>query len=45
MRFGDKLRTLRRSRQMTLVQLAHILGYSTHTYISELESGKKTAAK
>jgi transcriptional regulator with XRE-family HTH domain len=40
-RFGEKLRTLRTAHELTLQQLAGELGYSTHAYISELESGKK----
>ena len=40
-RFGEKLRTLRVGRQLTLQQLAAALGYSTHAYISEIEAGKK----
>jgi transcriptional regulator with XRE-family HTH domain len=40
-RFGEKLRTLRKNRQMTLLQLAEALDYSTHSYLSELESNKK----
>jgi transcriptional regulator with XRE-family HTH domain len=40
-RFGEKLRTLRTQRGMTLKELALELGLSAHGYISELESGKK----
>ncbi len=40
-RFGEKLRTLRTRRGMTLKELALQLGHSAHGYISELESGKK----
>jgi len=40
-RFGEKLRMLRRGKGLTLAQLAVKLGYSTHTYISEIENGKK----
>jgi transcriptional regulator with XRE-family HTH domain len=40
-RFGEKLRALRVEHQLTLQQLATELGYATHGYISELESGKK----
>ena len=40
-RFGEKLRALRTGRHFTLQQLAVELGYSTHGYISELESGRK----
>jgi transcriptional regulator with XRE-family HTH domain len=40
-RFGEKLRTLRRQRQMTLQELARATGHIAHGYISELERGKK----
>jgi len=40
-RFGEKLRTLRTQRGLTLKELALRLGLSAHGYISELESGKK----
>jgi transcriptional regulator with XRE-family HTH domain len=40
-RFGEKLRTLRTARQMTLKELASALGLTAHGYISEIESGKK----
>ena len=40
-RFGEKLRTLRTQRGMTLKELAVALGHAAHGYISELESGKK----
>ncbi len=40
-RFGEKLRSLRTMHELTLQQLAAELGYATHAYISELESGKK----
>jgi len=35
-RFGEKLRTLRTNRGMTLKQLALALGLRAHGYISEL---------
>jgi transcriptional regulator with XRE-family HTH domain len=41
MNFGAKLRALRSSRGMTLKVLAANLGYSTHGYLSEIESGSK----
>jgi transcriptional regulator with XRE-family HTH domain len=40
-KFGEKLRVLRKQRRMTLQQLADALGYTTHSYLSEIESGKK----
>ncbi len=40
-RFGEKLHALRTAHELTLQQLAAELGYATHAYISELESGKK----
>lgn len=40
-RFGEKLRTLRARRGMTLKELAGELGLTAHGYISELEAGKK----
>ena len=40
-RFGEKLHTLRTQKGMTLKGLASELGYSTHSYISEIEAGKK----
>lgn len=40
-RFGEKLRALRLHRQMTLKSLAAALGLGTHSYLSELENGKK----
>lgn len=41
-RFGEKVHNLRSYHQLTLVELARRLGYSTHSYISEIESGQKT---
>lgn len=41
-RFGEKLHLLRVHHNLTLVQLALLLGYQTHSYISEIESGHKT---
>ena len=40
-RFGEKLRTLRNHRGLTLTQLASELGYKAHGHLSEIESGKK----
>lgn len=39
--FGQKLHTLRTRRGLTLKSLAATLGMDTHSYLSELESGKK----
>jgi XRE family transcriptional regulator of biofilm formation len=41
-RFGEKLRSLRKHHSMTLQQLAETMEYTTHSYISEIESGQKT---
>ena len=40
-RFGEKLHTLRLRHEMTLQELANELGLNSHSYISELEAGKK----
>jgi len=40
-RFGEKLRTLRRQRGMTLKELSRELGFKSHSYISTMEFGKK----
>ena len=40
-RFGEKLRKLRKANKLTLVELADALGYMTHSYLSEVESGRK----
>jgi transcriptional regulator with XRE-family HTH domain len=40
-RFGEKLRILRIQHRMSLQGLAYKLGLTAHSYISELESGKK----
>ncbi|HLL16044.1 MAG TPA: helix-turn-helix transcriptional regulator [Pyrinomonadaceae bacterium] len=40
-RFGEKLHALRARRELTLQELAHELGLTSHSYISELEAGKK----
>jgi transcriptional regulator with XRE-family HTH domain len=40
-RFGEKLRTLRTQHGMTLRELARALGYSTHSYITEVETGRR----
>jgi transcriptional regulator with XRE-family HTH domain len=43
-RLGQKIRTLREQRGMTLMQMAVALGYPTHrhSYLSEIETGKRT---
>ena len=40
-KFGEKLRILRTQHRLSLQELAHKLGINAHSYISELESGKK----
>lgn len=40
-RLGEKVRLLRRRRGMTIKQLALALGFPSHSYISEIENGKK----
>lgn len=40
-RFGEKLRILRLNRGLTLAEMAQKLGYSTHAYLSEIETGRK----
>ena len=42
-RFGEKLRTLRTQRHMTVRELAQALGYTIHSnsYISLIENGKQ----
>ncbi len=40
-RFGEKLRTLRKQRGLTLQELASELGFATHSYLSKLERGDK----
>jgi transcriptional regulator with XRE-family HTH domain len=40
-RFGEKLHALRVRKGMTLKALAQALGLGSHSYISELEGGKK----
>lgn len=41
LRFGEKLRFLRTRHQVTLKELASALGYTSHTYLSEIEHNKK----
>ena len=40
-RFGEKLRLLRKKHEFTLQQLGDLLGVH-HTFISQLETGKRT---
>jgi XRE family transcriptional regulator of biofilm formation len=39
--FGKKLRTLREQRGLSLRQLAAMLNIHAHSFISEIETGKK----
>ena len=39
-RFGEKLRTLRQRRGLTMRILAKELGFATHGYLGDLESGR-----
>jgi transcriptional regulator with XRE-family HTH domain len=39
-RFGEKLRTLRTRRGLSVRALARDLGYATHSYISDIEAGR-----
>jgi transcriptional regulator with XRE-family HTH domain len=41
-RLGEKIRTLRKRRGMTLKEMALALGFTSHSYASEIETGKKT---
>ena len=38
--FGEKVRALRRQREMTQVELARKLGLAAHTHITKLEAGQ-----
>ncbi len=40
-RFGEKLRTLRKRRGMTLMELARATGYASPSHVSEIETGKR----
>jgi transcriptional regulator with XRE-family HTH domain len=39
-RFGEKLRTLRQQRGLTMLALAKEIGFATHGYLGDLESGR-----
>ncbi|MBE7467777.1 MAG: helix-turn-helix transcriptional regulator [Anaerolineales bacterium] len=39
--FGEKLRTLREKQGISLRQLASMLAINSHSFISEIETGKK----
>lgn len=40
-RFGEKLRTLRTGRGLTMRELAQELGYTSHAHIGFFESGQR----
>jgi transcriptional regulator with XRE-family HTH domain len=40
-RFGEKLRVLRQRRGMTMREVAEALGFRSHGFIGDLESGRK----
>lgn len=40
-RFGQKLKSLRNQHKMTQTNLAEKLGYLSHSYLSDIEKGKK----
>jgi transcriptional regulator with XRE-family HTH domain len=40
-RFGEKLRALRKQRGLTMNELAPELGFTSQSYLSEIETGKK----
>jgi transcriptional regulator with XRE-family HTH domain len=40
-RFGEKLRALRKQHGMTLEELALALDLTTHSHLSNIESGRK----
>jgi transcriptional regulator with XRE-family HTH domain len=39
-RFGEKLRTLRKRHGLSIRKLTREFGYSSHSYISRIETGK-----
>ena len=40
-RLGEKLRHLRQARGLTVRELAEALGYSGHSHLSDIETGKR----
>jgi len=40
-RFGEKLRFLRKQRGLTIKEFAKGIGHTTHSHISEFETGKR----
>jgi transcriptional regulator with XRE-family HTH domain len=40
-RFGEKLRRLREQHNMSLVDVAHVLGYGSTTQVDHLEKGRR----
>jgi len=40
-RFGEKLRTLRNQRGLTIRELSATLGFRSHGFVGDLESGRK----
>jgi transcriptional regulator with XRE-family HTH domain len=40
-KFGEKLRTLRTQRGMSLRELSSVLGYASHAHVNAVEMGKK----
>ncbi len=40
-RFGEKLRALRKRHGLTIKELAQAIGHTTHSHISELETGRR----
>ncbi len=44
-RFGEKLRILRERQGIGVRELARAIGYTTHSYISEVEAGKKLPSR
>ena len=40
-KFGEKVRLLRQHHNVKLIELSSVLGYNTHSYLIEIESGRK----